>query len=90
MRLRYAYIVDGGKVPPHHHPHSIDINHDLDTDRITIGNNDDVNSIVDGEAKLCEDYEYVKLDFIQATSTSKVGTILKNKQPFTYEGFKRY
>ena len=84
MRVRYAYKVDGGNVPPHHQPHNVDINHDLDSGRITIGLNEDVSSKEEGEAKLFERYEFVQLKFVQSTSTKELNIVLKNEQPFQY------
>jgi hypothetical protein len=80
MRLRYAYKVDGGLVPSHHHPHNIDINHNLDDGRITIGLNERFESVDDAQNELLKRYDRVTLEFINSTSTNNLNLKLKWEQ----------
>ena len=80
MTLRYNYTVDGGRVPSHHHPHSIDINHDLDRKRITIGLNEKFDSVDDAQNELLNRYDRVTLNFVQATNTKDLNQQLKWEQ----------
>ncbi len=77
MRLRYLYTVDGGLVPKHHQPHSIEIFHDYDQNRVSIGHNEVFDSVDDAQNELLKRYDSVILSFIQTTSTNFIEQKLK-------------
>jgi hypothetical protein len=82
MRLRYGYTVDGGLVPSHHQAHHVDINHDLEDGRITIGLNERFDSVDEAQKELLTRYDRVILDFVQSTSTKDLN--LKYNKPFIF------
>lgn len=81
MRLRYTYKVDGGLVPPHHQPHSVEIHHDLDTGAVKIdGRREVFNSVDDAQDYVCNRYDRVTLKFVQSISTKNLNLDIKWEQ----------
>jgi uncharacterized protein YajQ (UPF0234 family) len=83
MRVRYGYRCDGGINPAHHNSKHIDINHDLDSGKITIGLNDRYNSLQEAEKELLSRYDFVELEFVQTTNTKTLDLVMKN-EPYNY------
>ena len=83
MRVRYGYRCDGGINPAHHHPRHVDINHDLDSGKVSIDLNDCYDSLVEAQEELFSRYDYVELEFVSTTNTKTLDLVMKN-EPYNY------
>ena len=77
MRIRYSYNVDGGQVPSHHQPHTVEIFQDFDDGKITLGLNERFDTVDKAEKELLSRYDTVTLAFVQTMFTKIINQKLK-------------
>ena len=79
MRLKYYYTVDGGLVPSHHQAHSVEIHHNLDSGRITIGLNERFDSVDAAQNEIFKRYDYVRLNSVTTSNTKNLDLVMKSE-----------